>query len=165
MTDETAEVYADSTIAMTLYNVLCIIPGAANIKQLHELAMKTQHVSLSLLQTERGLAGLVERNRIVKNGGQYSLVAKQKLMVVQRDLGDYNSKTMKGGWEGWQIKDPRIRDGKGTRPLEGEIGQTLTGRKPRSLPSAVKPNRPPADAGRSKFERIIAASRATKETK
>ena len=138
MTDDTTttepEAFADSTVAMTLYNLLAMVRGALTVEQLTSSAMKLQHRGLETEQTQRALDGLVERGRIkLQPDGTYALIARERLMVVQRDLGDYDPKAMTGGWEGWHVKDPRLRDGKGVRPLEQLLGQAATGRSPRAL--------------------------------
>lgn len=110
--------FADSTIAMTIYNMLNMLPPMT-LEELQPAAMKLQHIGLGLDQTQRAVDGLMERGRIVQgDDGKYGSAAREKLMVVTRDLSDYNDQKMTGGWEGWRVKDPRIRDGIGTRPLE-----------------------------------------------
>lgn len=134
MTQEGNRLYADSTVAVTLYNVLCMV-GAMDFEQLHTTAERMQHINLERDQSERVLAELVRRGRVRKaDEGKYDVAASARLVVAQRDLGDYDYVTMEGGWEGWQVKDPRVRDGIGFRPIEQLLGQAPTGRKPRPLP-------------------------------
>lgn len=126
--------YADSTIGMTVYNVLCIVGRPMTVEDMLGSA-RMQHAGLQLDDVVRAVAGLLARGRLVeKPGDTYDLASQHRLIVVRRDLGDYDYVTMEGGWEGWQVKDPRIRDGVGTRPLEALLGKPLTGRTPRPLP-------------------------------
>lgn len=119
---------ADSTIGMTLYNVLAMHNGRTlNADQLLLVARNVQHVDLKDPQLNRALAMLIKLGRIKQNeDGTYQLVAKEGLFVAMRDLTDYNDKNMSGGWGGWQVKDPRIRDGKGVRPIEQLLGKGAT---------------------------------------
>lgn len=128
-----AKMYADSTVAMTLYNVLCMV-GAKRVEELHATAEQLQHINLERTQTDRVLAELVHRGRVKVTDGVFDVAASSRLVVVRRDLGDYDYITMAGGWEGWQVKDPRVRDGIGYRPIEQLLGQMPTGRAPRPLP-------------------------------
>ena len=110
---------ADSTVGMTLYNVLAMHHGRAmNADQLMTVARNLQHSDLLEPQCDRALAMLLELGRIKNGADGYELVAKEGLFVAKRDLSDYNDKTMSGGWGGWKLKDPRIRDGQGVRPIE-----------------------------------------------
>lgn len=134
MTQEGNRLYADSTVGVTLYNVLCMT-GALVYEQLHDTAERMQHRSLEREQSKRVLDELVRRGRVRElDDGKYDVAASARLVVAQRDLGDYDYATMEGGWEGWQVKDPRVRDGVGFRPIEQLLGQAPTGRKPRPLP-------------------------------
>ena len=130
------DLYADSTIGMTAYNIVAMHRQSLGLGAIHTLALGLQHAHLEQKQLEKALAKLVKLGCLRRNEGDkdlFELVARDRLMVVQRDLGDYDSRTMKGGWEGWQCKDPRIQDGIGVRPLEAVIGLPATGRVPRPL--------------------------------
>jgi len=122
---------ADSTVAMTFYNLLAMTRGPMALEELRAAAIRLQHPHISEAQAKRAMDGLVTRGRAAPTSGGYTLLANEKLFVVQRDLGDYNPQAMTGGWEGWFVKDPRIRDGVGVRPIEQLLGQAPTGRKPR----------------------------------
>lgn len=125
--------YADSTIGMTAYNVIAMHSNPTAFDDICTVACRLQHADLDREQMQRALDELVARKRVTVVDGIYDLVASDRLMVVQRDLGDYNPRTMEGGWEAWRVKDPRVRDGVGTRPIESLIGLPPTDRVPRPL--------------------------------
>lgn len=122
--DGVDQVNADSTIGMTIYNVLAMHNGRTlNADVILTVVRNMQHADLKEPQLTRALVMLVLLGYIEQNeDGTYQLVAEEGLFVVMRDLKDYNDKNMSGGWGGWKVKDPRIRDGKGVRPIEQLLG-------------------------------------------
>ncbi len=129
------KLYADSTVGMTAYNVLAMSGQPMDLDEIHTVAVRMQHTGLDKDQLAQALQGLIERKRILHKDGIYTFRAHERLFVVQRDLSDYNWETMEGGWEGWQVKDPRIRNGVGVRPIESQLGLPPTNRAPRPLSS------------------------------
>lgn len=127
---------ADSTVGFTVYNVLTMNRGAMTVEQIHIVAMNQQHMDLELAQVQRGADKLVYLKRIKVEQGAYSLIATERFRVVRRDMSDYNVSNMEGGWEGWQVQVPGLRDGIGFRPLEELLGLPPTGRRPRSYTAA-----------------------------
>ena len=128
---------ADSTVGMTYYNMLVISPkGGISRATIMSLACNMSHVEVGQAQATRALKKLVELGRIEYRSADdmYELKTSEKgLLVITRDLGDYWD-SMDGGWEGWTVRDPRIRDGIGTRTLEAVLGLPPTGHQPRPLP-------------------------------
>lgn len=120
--------YGNSTVGMTVYNLLAS-QGPLPIEGLQKGA-QAQLPGMDDQQTQAASDELVKRGRIKVVDGVYALVAQECLAVCARDESDYDPKTGEGGWEGWRVKDPRIRDGIGTRPLEYLIGQ---------MPKEMKP--------------------------
>ena len=133
----TAKPIADSTLAMNIYNVIASYPDDLTADQII-IALRPFAIVAVPEQVQRVLAELVTLGRIKTADDTYALVASESLIVVARDLGDYNATDLTGGWEGWYVKDPRIKDGKGIRPIEALIGQAPTGRKIRPAPRKPK---------------------------
>lgn len=116
-------VAADSTIGMTAFNLIAAYTNPMTAEELKLVAERTQHRELQLDQMERALAKLVELKRVkLDEDGCYVCAANPRLMVISRDMSDYNPTTMEGGWAGWKVRDPRLRDGVGTRPVETVLG-------------------------------------------
>ena len=118
--DGPTQEFSDSTIGMSAYNVLCMHNGRTMQLDVILLVIKNmQHAYLEDVQLQRAMNKLIELRRIMRNAdGSYQIVAKEGLFVIARDKSDYNEQTMTGGWNGWMVKDPRIRDGVGARPLQ-----------------------------------------------
>ena len=115
---------ATSTLGMAAYNALAIQPRAMNAKDIVHVTTQMMQHEVDAKQMQDALDRLLKLRRIKLGAdGCYALVAGEALLVVQRDRDGYDSKTGEGGWGGWRVKDPRIRDGIGTRPLEHLIGQ------------------------------------------
>lgn len=115
---------ATSTLGMAAYNALAIQPRTMNAKDIVHVTTQMMQHDVDAEQMQDALDRLLKLKRIKRGAdGCYALVAGEALLVVQRDRDDYNPKTGEGGWGGWRVKDPRIRDGIGTRPLEHLIGQ------------------------------------------
>lgn len=116
---------ATSTLGMAAYNALVIQPRAMNAADIVHVTTQMMQHDVDADQMQAALDKLVELRRIKEPDadGCYALVAGEALLVVQRNRDDYDPKTGEGGWYGWRVKDPRIRDGVGTRPLEHLIGQ------------------------------------------
>ncbi len=114
--------YGNSTVGISAYNVLAA-RGPANAEDIHVAIEKMQLAGLKMPQLQVALDKLVELGRItLAADGTYALVAGEALFVCSRNESDYDPVTGDGGWRGWLVKDPRIRDGKGSRPLEHLIG-------------------------------------------
>lgn len=130
---------ATSTLGMAAYNALAIQPRVMDFKDIVFATTQMMHHDVDAKQMQAALDRLVELGRIKSpdDKGRYELVAGEALLVVQRDRSDYNHETGEGGWGGWRVKDPRIRDGVGTRPLEHLIGQATADISPR--PSEATP--------------------------
>jgi len=78
---------ADSTVAMTFYNLLAMTRGPMALEELRAAAIRLQHPHISEAQAKRAMDGLVTRGRAAPTSGGYTLLANEKLFVVQRDLG------------------------------------------------------------------------------
>ena len=109
---------ATSTLGMAAYNALVIQPRAMNAADIVHVTTQMMQHDVDTKQMQDALDKLVELRRIKApdDAGLYALVASEHLLVVMRNRDN-------DGWDGWRVKDPRIRDGVGTRPLEHLIGQ------------------------------------------
>lgn len=115
---------ADSTIGLAAYNALAVCPVALTGSDILTMAMRMMQHDLDQEQMQRALDRLVALKyiHVPDDDGRYALIAGESLIVVDRYRGDYDPETGDGGWTQWRVKDPRIRDGQGTRPLEQLIG-------------------------------------------
>lgn len=115
---------ADSTLGMAAYNALAVCPQPLTGSDVFTMAVRMMQHELDQEQMQRALDKLVALKYIYAPNAdaKYALIASESLVVVVRDRTDYDPKTRDGGWHGWRVKDPRIRDGQGTRPLEQLIG-------------------------------------------
>ncbi len=115
---------ADSTLGMAAYNALAVCPVPLTGSDLLTMATRMMQHDLDKAQMQHALDKLVELKYIhaPDDDGKYALIASESLMVVDRYRDDYDPETGDGGWHGWRVKDPRIRDGQGVRPLEQLIG-------------------------------------------
>lgn len=111
----------DSTIALTLYNLMCRAPGQDEVA-LHAAARKLQHPHLELAQTQRVLAELVRRGWVQVQASGFSVRDHQRRLVVMRDTsGDEAARGyLQGGWKDWAV-----RDGGSLLPIEEAILQPL----------------------------------------
>lgn len=99
----------DSTIALTVYNLICTRQGSAKASMLFEAAKRMQHPSLTREQFDRAVAGLVSRSRVSRFGENTDDVelrcADEKTrLVVSRDLSDVKDKNSDGGWNRWAVR-------------------------------------------------------------
>ncbi len=118
---------ATSTLGMAAYNALAVQPHALSTANMVIVVSRLMQHEIDEEQLGDALAKLIELERIkLDDEGRYTLVAHEPLLVVTRDRSDYDPETGEGGWNGWRVKDPRITNGIGHRPLEHLIGQEAT---------------------------------------
>ncbi len=131
-------IIADSTLGMAAYNSLAVCPQPLSGEDVLKMSKRMMQHELSPKQMKRALAKLVELKYILppNEDGKYALIATESLLVVSRNRNDYDPETGDGGWHEWRVKDPRIRDGQGTRPLEQLIGLPPIGTPSRATKSS-----------------------------
>lgn len=108
----------DSTVAVSLYNMLCR-EGELPVESLYLLAVSKQHPQLEKSQALRCLDELGARALVVRTGNGFKVADPQRRPVLFRrntdsaeDLG-----TAKAGWSGWFVKD-----GNQNTPIEKALG-------------------------------------------
>ena len=105
------ELYADSTIAMSAYNVLAP-GGGCGINELLGTLQAIAHPGLGLDTLMRAVSGLLDRRliRIDDDGEQpvYVVCDPRPRIVVGRDRSDLRVEDYRavGGWNGWIVRDP-----------------------------------------------------------
>lgn len=109
----------DSTIALTLYNLMCRAPGQT-ADQLHAAAKRLQHPTLEPDQTQRVLHELARRALVEVSNGRFASRDHKRRIVISRDTsGDEAARGyLQGGWKDWLV-----RDGSGTLPIDEAIAQ------------------------------------------
>jgi hypothetical protein len=111
----------DSTVAISLYNLLCLAPDGLNIEELYQRAVKAQHPHLDKAQTLRALDGLGERKLVERTGDGYRVVDPKFRPVAGRSNNE-DPRTLDlltSGWTGW-----RFRDGQQVLPFNAQEGKT-----------------------------------------
>lgn len=103
-----SDLYAQSTIAMTAYNVLATELRPSKVSDIHTGVIK-QHPGLEMEDTEAALDELFDRGFITYDDMLgYDLLDEQRRVVVARDRSDGaiddDGKPI-GGWNKWMVKD------------------------------------------------------------
>ena len=105
MSDE----YADSTIAMSLYNIICKTTGdVSNPETLIDIIREHAHPNLTKSQLRRVVRSMVRRGILTKRGNSYCPCDQQRRLVVIRDRDDCTIDAkgrIRGGWNGWKVRD------------------------------------------------------------
>lgn len=96
----------DSTVAMTVYNVLCT-RGATGLRvdELSALTKELHHDDLDSAQFQRALRGLWRRHLVEEREGRYHVADTRRRLVVGRDRKDAHLGFQDGGWSGWFVQD------------------------------------------------------------
>lgn len=108
------DLYADSTVAMTAYNLLALT-GGSTLDDLLDSVRTMAHPELDLEQLRRAVAELVMRKLAVKapansaNGARmlYSIVDAKRRLVVGRnraDMVEEDDGSISGGWGFWVVR-------------------------------------------------------------
>lgn len=109
----------DSTVAITMYNILCMSGPASSLEELYHRAQNRMHPTLKKDQATRALNELVRRGLLKQVVGGYALKDPKRRLVVDRiTSGDEAFKgVLQGGWAGWKVRDPA-----GLLPIDNVIG-------------------------------------------
>ena len=99
--------FADSTVAMTAYNILAVTSGAMTARALHKHATQAQLNGLEQEQMDRALAELEVLGRVLVQGDLYTCADEKRRVVVTRkrdDVGEDADGNVTGGWQGWRVR-------------------------------------------------------------
>jgi hypothetical protein len=104
------QVYADSTVAMSLYNVLCRRGSpAAGCEQLVGVVLELALPDLGTAQAEVAWAELKRRGLVVPRGKGYDVADRRRRVVIGRDREDWaldpGTGKIQGGWNRWMVQD------------------------------------------------------------
>ena len=112
------EEYADSTVAMTLYNVICRTSGdMSNPEALLPIVKKHAHQNLSLQQLRKVVRVMKRKGLLVPQGTSLRPCDRKRRIVVHRDRSDGridDKGRIRGGWNQWFCRDQVV----GLVPLE-----------------------------------------------
>ncbi len=119
---------ADSTIAITVYNLLAINRNPLDVTELLTGA-SAQHCSVEPVQLSRAAQALVERGWVGSNpDGTYFCKDSHRRVVIARDRSDAEATdddgNCVGGWNGWQLRS--MARSKSPVPQTVSIDQALT---------------------------------------
>jgi len=112
------EIYADSTVAISVYNIICKSTG--NISSpavLLDIIDEHCHPGLTGSQLRRVMRRMVRRGVLNKNNKTYIPCDPKRRIVVTRNRDDVyedDKGRIRGGWENWMCQDPV----KGLVPLQ-----------------------------------------------
>jgi hypothetical protein len=95
----------DSTVAMTLYNVLCMSKGTATKDHLIQQSRSLHLPYLEVDQFERSLARLVKEGFVSIDGETVKGADPENRHVLSRSLADTALGPIEGGWKGWIVRD------------------------------------------------------------
>ena len=98
---------ADSTVALTAYNILAVTNGAMTAQALHRQAEQAQLKGLEQEQMDRALNELFRLGRVMVHDGLYACPDKRRRVVVTRlrnDVGEDEDGNITGGWQGWRVR-------------------------------------------------------------
>jgi len=95
----------DSTIAVTIYNLLCQ-RGTTGKSELYHLAKATQHPRLERDQFDRAMQRLQDRRWLrTSENDQVETFDPKRRIVIDRDRTDVELGLEQGGWTGWKVKE------------------------------------------------------------
>ena len=113
------DVYADSTIAMSIYNFACSRTPDGKIystDQLFVIVQKKLHPELSKNQFDRVINVMQEKGMLINRDGALYPRDKQKRIILSRDRDDCSMDDegrICGGWNGWVVE----KSGGGVEPF------------------------------------------------
>lgn len=88
--------YAPSTIAMTLYNLLTMSIGGRQLDDLRVLAVNMQHPGMDEITFEKAVEEMISRGYVTLEAGTMDLVDPGRRRVLQRSRQG-------NGWNGWLV--------------------------------------------------------------
>jgi hypothetical protein len=99
-------IYADSTIAMSAYNVLAEQGGCANKDSIFATLLRRAHEDLGREQFERAFSRLRDKNLIVERDGRWKVADVRRQLIKSRnreDMIETADGTIVGGWDDWAV--------------------------------------------------------------
>jgi hypothetical protein len=104
-----AQEWADSTIAMSIYNIVAKLGRPlGNIDEILDVVRKLYHPGLLKKDAKRAVAELKKRKLLIKVKGGLDVADVQRRLVVGRNREDAEIQedgTVTGGWKDWQVED------------------------------------------------------------
>lgn len=101
--------YADSTVAMSVYNVVCRTSGEIERPEsILDSIRKYAHPNLGMSQLRRVVRRMVRSGLLVRREKSLAPCDRKRRVVVQRDRSDCwidDKGRIRGGWNGWLAKD------------------------------------------------------------
>ncbi len=96
----------DSSVAMTIYNLLQVAGSDQDANALFDRAVQTAHMDLDRDQFERSLGALVRRRWIDQAGDVYKSRDPKRRIVVNRDRSGVQAAlgVITGGWKDWRVR-------------------------------------------------------------
>ena len=103
------ETYGDSTVAMTVYNVVCrsarnIVKPETILGTIRECA----HPDLTLPRLRKVIRTMKRKGLLVSRGDALGPCDRKRRLAVNRDYDDAyidEKGRLRGGWEGWMVRD------------------------------------------------------------
>ncbi len=106
---KTKETYADSTVAMSIYNTVCRTVGTVGDPgTLLSMIKETAHPDLAVRRFNRVIKIMKEKGILVSRQDTLVPCDRKRRLIVQRDRSDaYTDEKGKvqGGWGGWLAQD------------------------------------------------------------
>ncbi|MCP4674328.1 MAG: hypothetical protein GY854_02180 [Deltaproteobacteria bacterium] len=120
------ELYATSTVAISVYNLLTITGDAITLKEIHRRLESQQHPGLDIDQLSAAVIELVHCKLLQADGDKYCGIDLKRRTIAVRDRSDgaINPETgeCEGGWHGWMVRDPQ----RGFVPIEETVRAVRT---------------------------------------
>ena len=106
------DAYGESTIAMSVYNLIGMVGRPVDFSELHMLLnVDFGYNELTEDLLKRSIDGLLDRKWVLKRGEFYSFIDSKRRRVVSRNRNDahtnHETGVIEGGWTGWVVLDQR----------------------------------------------------------
>lgn len=106
------EEYADSTVAWTVYNMVCRTTGnIAKPEILLDVIREHVHSDLTLQRLRRVIRIMKRNGFLVPRGKEFGPCDRKRRIAVKRDRSDFHideKGRIRGGWNGWLVRDPLV---------------------------------------------------------
>ena len=102
------ELYATSTIAFSIYNLIAVQRGVGKREELLKKLKTIQHPEIEKEHFDSAVSELLNRKYIVDRDGILMLIDPSFRTIVSRNLSDgkvHEDGTITGGWNGWLLSD------------------------------------------------------------
>jgi hypothetical protein len=108
------QIYAPSTIAMSVYNLLSVSGEPMTSDQIYFILCRDQHPGLDMESVEEALKTLTQRLRYIdEKDGVYRGIDPARRFICYRDREDKETGEELDGWGGWRVRSPI-----GLQPIE-----------------------------------------------